>query len=261
MIEAYGYAQNFIKNLDRIDFNSSNFYNYKELNFLCKMKKNNKKLAIIFHGAVPGNGTNRIIFRGFNYDFDDVNVICICDYLLNKYENFKVNWTLSTKKYNIENIYLEVFNYLINAHKYEKVIFTGTSAGGYSSIKFACHFKKIALISNSQLYLENCGSYKLLLDNLSLYNDAPIYNNKDIEKHILKSFPQNIIIYNNINDSTYKSQILPFMNFIKEKKLDYLVKLNVFEYINKILPPLTHHNVQFPNNEKHLVYLKKYLDI
>ena len=61
---------------------------------------------------------------------------------------------MSTKKYNVEHIYVELFTYLIDKQKYNKVIFTGTSAGGFPSLKFACKFNCIALISNSQIYLE-----------------------------------------------------------------------------------------------------------
>ena len=145
MIEAYGYKQQIINELNNIDNNTNNFYNYKSLNFLSILKSENKNLIIIFHGTLPGNGVDRIIFRGYNYEIDDTNIVCISDYLLNIYHEYQVIWTLSTYKHNVEYIYDELFTYLITQQKYSKVIFSGTSAGGFPSLKFACKFNCIAL--------------------------------------------------------------------------------------------------------------------
>ena len=94
MVQAYGYKQQIINELNNIDNNTNNFYNYKGLNFLCKLSSKNKNLVISFHDAVPNNGTNRIIFHGYNYEIDDTNIVCISDYLINIYHEYKVNWTL-----------------------------------------------------------------------------------------------------------------------------------------------------------------------
>ena len=118
MVEAYNYKQQKINELNNIDNNGNNFYSYKGLNFLSKLKSNNKNLVICFHGAVPGNGIDRIIFRGYNYEIDNTNIVCISDYLLNIYHDYKVNWTLSTYKHNVEYIYEELFKYLIDQQKY-----------------------------------------------------------------------------------------------------------------------------------------------
>ena len=71
------------------------------------------------------------------YEIDDTNIVCISDYLLNIYQEYQVNWTLSTStyKHNVEYIYDELFMYLITQQKYSKVIFIGTSAGGFPSLK------------------------------------------------------------------------------------------------------------------------------
>ena len=52
MKKAYGYNQQIINDLNNIDDNSNNFYNYKGLNFLSRLQENNKNIVIIFHGAV-----------------------------------------------------------------------------------------------------------------------------------------------------------------------------------------------------------------
>jgi len=50
MVEAYGYKQQIINELNNIDNNTNNFYNYKGLNFLSKLSCQNENLVIIFHG-------------------------------------------------------------------------------------------------------------------------------------------------------------------------------------------------------------------
>ena len=92
---AYGYTQTNISNLTEISKDGNNFYNFKGINFLCKMKPKNTKIVFIFHGARIN--TDKVIFRGFDYQIEDSDIICISDYLISIYENYKVNWMLPTK--------------------------------------------------------------------------------------------------------------------------------------------------------------------
>lgn len=265
MVEAYGYKQQIIAELNNIDINTNNFYNYKGLNFLSKLSCKNKNLVIIFHGAVPNNGINRIIFRGYNYEIDNTNIICICDYLLNKYHEYKVNWTLSTDKHNVEYIYDELFTYLVTEQKYNKIIFTGTSAGGFPSLKFACKFNCIALLSNSQIYLEEYGknikSWKQgfyhLKNMVEKNNDKLIYENKQIEHIIHEYKPKKVIIFNNKKDLTYNRDIVPTIQYINNNKISHLFQINLFDYDGIIPSGKTHHHIQFPDDKKHIDILRE----
>lgn len=252
-MNAYGYTQIKIANLGLISKSGNHFYNYKGINFLCKMNPKNNNIAIIFHGERTNN--DRIIFRGYDYEIDGINIVCFCDYLLGVYEDYKINWTLPTKKYNIDHIYYEIIGYLLQK-KYDKVIFTGTSAGGYPSIKFACYFHEIALVSNSQLYLEKYPDFQTLTKMLNSHNDSVIYEDKQIEKIILENKPKKIIIYNNKEDSNYVQNIIPFYRFIIRNNLTSLFDLHIFSWDGPISKEKTHHHIQFPDNKKHLEILK-----
>jgi hypothetical protein len=264
-MEAYGYKQQIITDLSSIDNNSNNFYNYKNLNFLSKLNLKNENIIICFHGAVPGNGKNRIVFRGYNYNIDNTNIICICDYLLNVYDNYSVNWTLPTRKFEkTDKIYNQLFTYLLNQKKYNKIIFTGTSAGGYPSLKFACIHNSIALLANSQIYLEKYGKGKKygfyhLKNMLKENNDKIIYKSKQIESIIKEYKPKKIIIYCNKKDSTYKRDIKPLIKFIEKEKINYLFDINLFKYDGIIPNMKKHHNIQFPNDKKHKDILSELL--
>lgn len=269
-LNAYGYEQNFLHYLDLMPYDGNHFFNYNGLNFLIKSNPNNKNIVFCFHGAVwepdGGEGINRIIFRGYDYEIENTDIICICDYLLNQYDEYVVNWTLSTKKHNIEIIYQELISYIFSRKQYRKILFTGTSGGGYPSIKFASIYKETALVSNSQLYLE------LYIDNreglnhgfnglqriIKYYNDELIYDNKDIEKHILQSNPKKVIMYNNILDSTFQRDVLPFINFLYKNKLLSILEPHFFISHNEPIPPSTQHHIQFPDNKKHIDILRNY---
>jgi hypothetical protein len=259
MVNAYGYEQIIIDNLTNINNNSNNFYNYNRLNFLSKLQQNNKNIVITFHGAINGYGINRVIFRGYDWNIDNTDIICISDFLLDKYNKYNINWTLETKKNKTDALYKELFSYLINKKKYVNVIFTGTSAGGFPSIKFACMFNAIGLISNSQIYIENyplprhialgAVGFQYLKDIVKDDNDEIIYEPNQIELIINRYKPKKIIIYNNKNDYTYESHTLPFVKFIKSNKIDNLFEILPFEYNEH--SQKSQHNIVFPDDKKH----------
>ena len=262
MVRPYGYTQQIIETLDVIQDNSTNVYNYKGLNFLSKLSHKNNHLVICFHGAVQGRGTNRIVFRGYNYNLQNTDMVCVTDYLLNVYDDYKVNWTLSTKKYDVESIYEEVFDYIIHRRPYTKVIFTGTSAGGYPSLKFACTFHCTALLSNSQIYLEDYGAgtgwgMGHLKAMLAKNDDTLLYSDKEIETILCEHKPKHVILYNNINDSTYKRDLVPLLQYIKDNDLSHLFTIHTFEYTGVIPAGWTQHHIQFPGNQRHMHVLQQ----
>jgi len=264
----YGYKQIPINNFESIDSNSTNFYNYRGLNFFTKLSKTNEYLVINFHGAVRGRGKDRIIFRGYNYSILNTDIVCISDFLMNVYEEYQVNWCLSSSKYNVEHIYIELFKYLINSKRYINVIFTGSSAGSYPSLYFASIFGKTALFSNPQLYLEKYGfaqrnskypwGFYGLAKMLADRGDGIIYEPNTIEYHVLKFRPEKIIIYNNkLDTQTFNDHTIPFVNFLKSNGLEHLVELIIFEGIQ--IEGKTNHEINFPGKTKHLDAVIKYL--
>ena len=120
MVKVYGYTQKYIQKLKEIDNNRNIFYNYKGLNFLSKLKRNHKNIIFLFHGSIPMKmkGKYKVIFRGYNYNIENTDIICISDFLLDKYsKNYIVNWTLETEKHKTDFIYKELFQYLLSQKK------------------------------------------------------------------------------------------------------------------------------------------------
>jgi hypothetical protein len=71
-MNCYGYTQIKIENIEEIQKNENNFYNFKGINFLSKMNPQNTKIVFIFHGASPQNVKQKVIFRGYDYDITDI---------------------------------------------------------------------------------------------------------------------------------------------------------------------------------------------
>lgn len=268
MIEAYGYKSQNIDNLHNIDHNTNNFYIYKDLNFLSKLNSKNENLVITFHGALTDSmiGKFDIIFRGNDWLIDNTDIICITDILFSKYKSkFEVNWTLTTNKHpNTDMLYNELFEYIINHKRYKNVIFTGTSAGGFPSLKFGSFFNSIVIISNAQLYIENYFDNKglKLIKNYIDDDDEVIYKNKMIEEIILQSQPKKIIYYQNTMDigpiphNSY-SDFLQFKIFIEKNNLNEICVFNDFH--SNTRRNWNQHSIQFPNNKKHIDILQEYI--
>ena len=243
-MEAYGYKKQIIEKLSNIDNNSDNF-----------------------HGSIPSTlvGKYDVMFRGYNYNINNTDIVCVSDFLLNKYKKYSVNWTLSTNKHSNTNIiYNEVFNHIINnSKKYKNVVFTGSSAGGFPSIKFASFFNATAIIANSQLYLENYVNNKglLAINNYIDNDDEVIYKYKMIEEIILQSHPKKIIYYQNVNDigpnphNSY-NDFLQFKMFIKNNNLNEICDFNSFE--TDLYDKRNQHSIQYPNNKSHMNILQEF---
>uniref|UniRef100_A0A6C0DS53 Uncharacterized protein n=1 Tax=viral metagenome TaxID=1070528 RepID=A0A6C0DS53_9ZZZZ len=269
MVEAYGYRETVIDDLAHTAPDEHLFYNYRGLKFLAKLKSANYNLVISFHGSLTQNGNvitggkDRVIFRGFDYTIDNTDIVCIMDYLVGVYDEYVINWTLSTELHNVEHLYLEIFQKIIHAKPYRNVIFTGCSAGGYPALKFACKFEKIALISNSQLYLERfhtrSANFNQVKTMVEASGDRLLYSACDIEKLIQVKKPVRIILYNNVSDDTYKLHTQPFVEFIKQHGLEHLLDLRLFEWTTPLPEGKTHHTIQFPENRTPLDVLKSLL--
>ena len=188
------------------------------------------------------------------------------DYLLSKYKyNYTVNWTLSTKTHpNLDLLYTQLFGHILNMKTYKNVIFTGSSAGGFPSLKFGSLFNAIVIISNSQLYIENyANNYGLkLIQQYINKDDEVIYENKMIENIILQSPPKQIIYYQNINDNepcphNSYADFEQFKLFIKTNKLDQICIFNSF---NHSIDGINPHSIQWPDNKYHLDILREFIN-
>ena len=281
-----------IHNLDKL--NTINIYTeefkrhyiYKKINFFCNIKSESNNLLINFHGAVTEeiDNINRLVFRGHNYNIENTDIVCLSDGLINLYKGYKYGWFLSTEKYDFNKIYYEIFYFFVNSNKYKNVIFTGSSAGGYPSIYWSAIFNGIAVVSNSQIYLEDYGKnstnlinreyghgLSYLFNNVKKHEDSIIYNKKNIEDILKYNIPKKIILYNNFKDyNTYYFHTIPFIKFLKSINIIHILDNIIFDgeiTDEKLLEvkdknktqEQIYHTIFYPNGQKHIDVIKDIL--
>lgn len=256
----YKFQHIVIENLSKHQFVDGDIhYTWKDVDFLYKHKKTNRKLVVFFHGALNDTNISAYTFRGYDYEFPNTDILSLSNLLIKKYHKTKkilLSWYLSTKDHNHLPLYTGIFDKILKK-KYDKVLFTGTSGGGYPAIFFSSLYHSECLISNSQIYLNKYNYFAKLLAHLKITeSDLDI----DIEKHIMKRGPpKKIYLYTNQRDvNHYENHTLPFIVFLKKNSYDSNIEVNIF-IGDEPKPNQTHHTVQFPNKQKHMDIIKKHI--
>jgi hypothetical protein len=170
------------------------------------------------------------------------------------------------KHADLDFLYKNLFEYIINTKKYKNIVFTGTSAGGFPSLKFGSFFNSTVIISNSQLYIENyvnnrgLKAIKKYIDN----DDDVIYENIMIEKILLQSNPKQIIYYQNKQDigptshSSY-GDCIQFKNFLESNNLENICEFLIFTPDNQVSKNIHPHKIQFPDKKKLIHILREFM--
>lgn len=117
------------------------------------------------------------------------------------------------------------------------ITFTGSSAGGFVSLKYACIFKQTALILNSQLYPKKHNDFKKLVKTLK-DDDDYIVEALDAPSLLRKyGVPKKILLYNNKQDTTqFVNHATPFYTFMSRHGWLSVLEYNIFvrrDFVNK----------------------------
>lgn len=227
-------------------------YKYNDLQFVFKYVKNCNKIVIAFHGAANENTPLPIFRFPHTVKSSPYTFLSIYDNLVEYYKKDKLllSWFLDTKKYSNHEKYHELIKFILDTFRNNntKVIFYGTSGGGYACLKYSSIFKATCLISNIQVYLEKYRYYIELNKILKRNNDELIYQN--IEELIEQNgHPEKIIYYSNTRDQKhYMPHTIPFVEFLKSKNIN--LELHIFTGDENAT---SHHAVQFDTCRKKIL--------
>lgn len=213
----YKYNRYNIECLNDIHFGKNEYF-YKSHSFLFDHSNESRNLIVTFHGAI-NRDTQLPVYRFYDYKFQNSDCLCCFDQNLSTYkkEQLLLSWFLIDSD---EDIYKEIINHILQKKTYEKVIFVGSSGGGYPSVKYASIFNKSCIIFASQLYLERYNYFKHFInktkfDNIKSYNIESL-----IKKH---NKPCEIHLYQNIYDvHHYEEHALPFTEFCKSNEVNII---------------------------------------
>jgi hypothetical protein len=204
-------------------------YKYKNIHFLTSTTKKNF-LVVGFHGMASYSCYP--VFRGYNYNFKNANMLSISDPLHSYYKNIKIGWYLNTKKYsNTVKHILEIVKHIQNITDATDIIFISNCSGGIIASRLACMTNQYALIANPHTIVKSddnwihyhwndqsleCG-YRMPLVKKDNFKKVPVTNSilkkhndevldisdLDIRSYMKKyGFPKQIRAYTHINDYT-----------------------------------------------------------
>lgn len=244
--DSYGFEVKEIDKLNQLEYGSKH-YIYKDTHFLLKNTYGINTLLIAFHGSIA---LQYPVFRCYNYE--GTNVLSISDKLVNIYGNdsndkfITLSWYLNSLLHpdNIK-IYREIIANIISIYGYSKILFYGSSAGGYPALYYSAIFNRDCLITNCQIYLKAYYYYYELEDILEKYSDR-LEESASIEEHFHQhGFPSSIYLFSNTEDTHhYNYHTLPFIDFCSKHQYSKL-KANIFTQTDENVIP---HSIFFPNN-------------
>jgi hypothetical protein len=185
------------------------YHTYRNTTFLFKEGVESDKLICFFHGSISAKDhrpskTPLPVFFGYDKSIaTSPNILCFSDFLLEHYKNDKLelSWFLDTKKIKQVDSIKDVVDYYRRKYNINKIIFHGSSGGGYISLLMASHLNETAIVANSQFILEKHAQYGDLVNILEKNND-------ELENHGIINVltgtlgPRRIYNYCNIDDYT-----------------------------------------------------------
>lgn len=255
--QAYGFTRIDLSSFKDTDKSADGYYFCRGVYYLFKPCKGvSKRLVVNFNGAYSNNITNRVVFRGYNYKFQNADILCICDSQMLAHPSLRLAWYLDTKDYKFSHLYLELIKELRESFgPYSEIILTGSSGGGIPSLRYAALLEETAIIANSQLYPEKYFYYNTFVRELGGDMPEPF----SIDTLLARCFPRRIIVYQNKRDSHhFLNHYSPFVRSIKELGMFSRLELHPFSPSAEGRAD-NHHAVAYPNHQKHSEVLRDYL--
>ena len=145
----YNFTIKTIQSLDDINYqvNSCIRYKYLDNQFLYKRNPKNEILTVCFHGRAPKGSYP--IFRGYNYNFNNSDILSLADKLQPKL-NLEVTFYL-----HFIADYIRIIKKIYDEGNYNKILFFGTSSGGFIALFLASYFQQHAFLANAFIYPNN----------------------------------------------------------------------------------------------------------
>ena len=216
-------------------------HNFETYSFLIRFSSENDKLICLGSGAVNRNEKNfdRPIFQRHSWHSDfDASVIYYSDPIFIRSQSAKCGWCVGTShEYYLDYIKKVIEKLCLNRKiKNKNILFYGSSAGGFTSIKLGTYFKgSKVLVNNPQIDVRNFDEeyYDKLLkvcfanmkkeDVEKQFSDRlNVFSTFKEEKYI----PKIHYLLELYSDIDFEYNLLPFLRGIK--------KLNIETYVNPI---------------------------
>ena len=208
----YNFTINTIDSLDEINYDVNKNIRYKYLGnqFLYKRNPKNKILTVCFHGRAPKGSYP--IFRGYNYTLSHSDILSLADKLQPKL-NLEVTFYL-----HFIADYIQIIKKIFEEGNYSKILFFGSSSGGFIALFLASYFQQHAFLANAFIYPTN-KHYRQLKEKCKGTNFAIRMDIKSVIQQY--GFPETLHLFSNKADSIHVKNAKPFLleNEIHQDKI------------------------------------------
>jgi len=136
-------------------------------------------LIIFFHGAIDRSKRQVPIFTSFERAPVTANYLSISDPSLERDSTLRIGWHIGNKDQNLQELLPKVFDSIVARLGIEKVIFVGSSGGGFAALYYSYKMaNSIAVVCNPQTNIE-----KYYRNFLTRYLDSCWDKDFELSKH------------------------------------------------------------------------------
>ena len=222
----------FLNSLDQLKHsNKKKKYTYKNISFLTNIEKKDY-LVVMFHGI--SNINIYPVFRGYDYYFNNANVLSITDPLVKYYPQLKIGWYLNTIKYpKTTETVIEIVKHIKKICNSKKIIFVSNCSGALFALKLSCMLNEICLIANPHTIIKSSDCwdhYHWNDESLEKGYRMPLmkednYKKVNILNEIIKKNDDKILSFNDLDGRNYfKRYGFPLYLLGYTHKNDYTAK-------------------------------------
>lgn len=239
----------------KIDYNSFDFSSVKKnatfyfehddkghkLNAFMSSKECNDKLVVFLQGAIDREKLSPPIYHRWSWHKEiDSNVLCINDPLLNKNDDLRIGWYAGTKNFEYIRKYSKLILKIIDDLSIDrnKLMFYGSSAGGFAAIQFGVAIRNSTVVVNNpqtcilDYYETHVDDYlKVAFPDNSKEDVRKLFGKRlDLKELIANSTHiPDIHYYQNLADSFhYKNHFIPFISRVFECGKASSLKIEIY---------------------------------
>lgn len=169
-------------------------------------------LVVVFHGGMP---EPKLVFYQRDLDIPGCDVLSMTDSNIFRLREWPfISFFLGTKRNRADLSYERIIRIFVESKQYDRVVFFGSSAGGFSALKYASVFGGEALVGSPILSPREYHTFQSVTRDLSRGGDeivGPTCVEEIFEQY---GYPRRVLLCYNVlddHDLGYCKHIAPFV--------------------------------------------------
>lgn len=207
-------------------------------------REGRRVLVVAFHGGMPINSKAKPLFYQRDLDLPGVDVLSLADANIHRLSKWPyIAWFFGTEKNPVHLTYERTIGMFVRSQQYARVVFLGSSAGGFPALKFGTMFQGEVLLACPILSPRDYSSFSSVEEDLRRDGDRIV--GPDTARGIFAAYgyPKRVwLCYNVLDDHDwgYSRHILPFL-----RQYEGQPWLQVTKMSRNHTTPLTRHRLRW----------------